>query len=185
MVHGTYTTLLGQIKIWVCNDLMCSEARFSPPRYFQMLIIQGGSNPWSTYSYAGVLSNEWGIDGTVSVINRKRYFIWSCQRDKLQSLCIAAMTAPNKLAATRVISQPTNAWEKAEGKLPVNEGPAVMEYNGRYFMAYSASYCWTVSYSLGLLTLKPGGDPLDRSAWMKSGPVFKTANGNYGPGHNG
>jgi GH43 family beta-xylosidase len=72
-----------------------------------------------------------------------------------------------------------------EGKLPVNEGPALMENNGTYFMTYSASYCWTTHYSLGLLTLRAGGNPIDEGAWVKSGPVFKTANGNYGPGHNG
>jgi GH43 family beta-xylosidase len=147
--------------------------------------LKGGPSPWSSYKLAGRLTNEWGIDGTVSVIHSKRFFIWSCQRDKLQSLCIARMTAPDRLAETHVISQPTNSWEKMQGKLPVNEGPAVMTKEGKVFMTFSASYCWTTDYSLGLLTLKDGQDPLNKGSWIKTGPVFRSANNNFGPGHNG
>lgn len=147
--------------------------------------LKGGPSPWGSYKLAGRLTNDWGIDGTVSVINSKRYFIWSCQRDKMQSICIARMTAPDRLAETHVISQPTNSWEKMQGKLPVNEGPAVMTKGGKTFMTFSASYCWTTDYSLGLLTLRDGQDPLNKGSWIKTGPVFRSANGNYGPGHNG
>ncbi|TID25653.1 glycoside hydrolase family 43 protein [Venturia nashicola] len=147
--------------------------------------LKGSDNIWGSYKSPTRLTNEWGIDGTVSVINSKRYFIWSCQNANLQSLCIAQMTAPDKLGETHVISQPTNDWEKMQGQLPVNEGPAVMQKGGKVFMTYSASYCWTSDYSLGLLTLKIGQDPLKKANWVKTGPVFKSANRNYGPGHNG
>ncbi|RDI76908.1 hypothetical protein Vi05172_g13137 [Venturia inaequalis] len=147
--------------------------------------LKGTSNPWGSYKSVSRLTNEWGIDGTVSVINSKRYFIWSCQRDKLQSLCIARMTAPDKLAETHLISQPTNGWEKMQGKLPVNEGPAVLKRGNKVFITFSASFCWTTDYSLGLLTLKNGQDPLQMASWAKTGPVFKSANKNFGPGHNG
>ncbi|KAG8959023.1 hypothetical protein FRC00_002059, partial [Tulasnella sp. 408] len=39
-------------------------------------------------------------------------------------------------------------------------------------------------YSLGLLKYL-GGDPLNKANWQKSGPHVTSANGNYGPGHNG
>ncbi|KAF2396631.1 Arabinanase/levansucrase/invertase [Trichodelitschia bisporula] len=150
-------------------------------------VLRGGASPWDSYTFLGQLSNEWGIDGTVSTIGRSRYFLWSCQRGGLQSICIAPLLSPSRIGAVKLISQPTRAWEKAEGKLAVNEGPAVFTPpgGGRVFVTFSASYCWTPSYSLGLLTLRDGGDPLDAKAWTKSGPVFKSANGNWGPGHNG
>lgn len=56
------------------------------------------------------------------------------------------------------------------------------------FLTYSASSCWTDSYCLGLLTLRPGGDPLNVADWTKSpNPVFTTAadSSAYAPGHNG
>lgn len=95
------------------------------------------------------------------------------------------MTAPDKLAETHLLSQPTNDWEKRQGQLPVNEGPAVMQRNRKVFMTFSTSFCWTSYYSLCLLNLKDGQDPLKKTSWVKTGPVFKTANSNYGPGHNG
>ena len=56
------------------------------------------------------------------------------------------------------------------------------------FLTYSASGCRTDSYCLGLLTLRPGGDPLNVADWTKSpNPVFTTAadSSAYAPGHNG
>lgn len=52
-------------------------------------------------------------------------------------------------------------------------------------IVYSASDCWGASYQLGLLTYAGSGDPLQASSWTKKGPVFSSANGNYGTGHNG
>jgi GH43 family beta-xylosidase len=103
----------------------------------------------------------------------------------MQSICIAWMTEPDRIAETDIISQPTNSWERAEGKLPVNEGIMVMIRGGKVFMTFSVSYCWTTSYSLGLLTLKDGRDLLERGSWTKTGSAFKSASGNFGPGHNG
>jgi GH43 family beta-xylosidase len=52
---------------------------------------------------------------------------------------------------------------------------------------YSASGCWSDDYTLGMLTLKDGGNPLLLPDWTKSSqPVFtKNPGGNaYAPGHN-
>ncbi|HYK43668.1 MAG TPA: hypothetical protein VEV83_00770 [Parafilimonas sp.] len=59
---------------------------------------------------------------------------------------------------------------------------------GNIFITYSASFCGTDAYCLGMLSLKTGGDPLNENDWTKSStPVFTTnaAGGAFGPGHNG
>ena len=158
-------------------DLVLDILSLIPPK--------GGKSPWGSYAYAGQLVNDWSIDGTVAKIGNRRFLYWSCQRDSLQSLCGAEMESPTKLkGGTHLISQPKQSWER-HGKFPVNEGPELLEHNGRTFLVYSASYCWTPQYSLGVLSLKKGGNPLDKGSWSKSGPLMTSANGNFGPGHNG
>ncbi|THV80376.1 Arabinanase/levansucrase/invertase [Aureobasidium pullulans] len=147
-------------------------------------VLKGGSAIFDTYAYAGQLFNEWSIDGTVLRFSDKNYFVYSCQRTNLQSLCIAPMNSPTSVGTPKTLSQPTLAWEKI-GEFPVNEGPAALYHGGKTFLTYSASYCWTSSYQLGLLTYKGSGDPTLSASWTKSGPVFSSANGNYGTGHNG
>ena len=112
------------------------------------------------------------------------YVVYSCQRDGLQSLCIAPLNSPTSIGAASTLSQPTLSWE-TQGEISVNEGPAAMYHGGKTFLAFSASYCWSPSYQLGLLTWDGSGDPTDSSSWNKTGPVFSSANGNYGTGHNG
>ncbi|KAI9926026.1 hypothetical protein MW887_004485 [Aspergillus wentii] len=147
-------------------------------------VLKGGSSPWDTYSYLAQLTPEWGIDGTVLRLDSKNYFVWSCMVDSLQSLCIATLDDPSTLGTTYTLSKPTEDWETVE--VPVNEGPAPLYHDGKTWLAYSASYCWTANYSLGLLTYDGAGDPLEATSWTKSGgPVFISANGNYGTGHNG
>lgn len=107
--------------------------------------------------------------------------MWSCFSRDMQSMCIAPMNSPTSIGARKVLSEPTLDWERVD--TPVNEGAAPLYHNGRIFLAYSASFCWTPSYQLGLLTYN-GGDPTLMSSWTKTGPFFSSANGNYGPGHN-
>lgn len=111
------------------------------------------------------------------------YFVYSCFSASLQSLCIAPLTSPSKIAPSRVLTTPTASWEKVGGS--INEGPQAMYHGGKTFLAYSASYCWTSSYALGLLTWNGSGDPALSSSWRKTGRFLTSANGNYGPGHNG
>ncbi|KAK2757636.1 hypothetical protein FQN54_004605 [Arachnomyces sp. PD_36] len=146
-------------------------------------VIQGGATPWDEYAYLGQLADTWSIDGSILIIGSTRYFVWSCQADGLQSLCIATLDTPSTLGPTSVLSQPTEDWEVVG--FPVNEGAVAMYHGGQTFLTYSASDCWTDSYSLGLLTYDGSGDPLDAASWAKTGPVFTSANGNYGTGHNG
>ncbi len=84
-----------------------------------------------------------------------------------------------------MISQPVYAWEK-QG-LNVNEGPVALQHEGETFTVYSANFCGTPDYKLGMLRYN-GGDPLNAPSWEKyPEPVFQRSdeNGVYGPGHNG
>ncbi|KAF2667068.1 arabinofuranosidase [Microthyrium microscopicum] len=151
-------------------------------------VLKGGNHPWSTYTYANRITDEWATDGTVTDINRQHYYIFSCSRKPLlgkaqQALCIAPFQTPTKLGAISVISQPTAAWESADGLMPVNAGPSVIYYGGRYIMAHSGTYCTSPSTAIGLMTLENGMDPTRAASWTKSGPVLGSAYDNYGPGH--
>jgi GH43 family beta-xylosidase len=132
----------------------------------------------------------WAIDGTVLEYNGSRYLIWSGRPDATkqdQWLFIARMENPWTLQGpSAVLSKPELSWERNGG--PVNEAPQVLKNSaGRVFITYSASGCWTDDYALGLLTLKPGGNPMMPTDWEKSQtPVFtkNPAGGAFGPGHN-
>ena len=93
------------------------------------------------------------------------------------------MISPQMIGRHSYISFPTHSWEKVG--FPVNEGPHALYHKNKTFITYSASFCGTASYSLGLLTWT-GGDPVHLTSWIKSDkPVLSSANGNYGTGHNG
>jgi GH43 family beta-xylosidase len=132
------------------------------------------------------------IDGSVFNYNGNDYFLWSGQAtavDNTQRIYIARMADPWTLATPRVeISSPQYNWEMAGAPPAVNEGPEILKNaNGKIFLIYSASGCWTDDYALGMLTLNDGGDPLNPAHWTKSvTPVFtkNPSNAAYGPGHN-
>ncbi|KAL3482180.1 glycosyl hydrolase [Aspergillus californicus] len=150
--------------------------------YQRVHVLQGGSSPWDTYTYLDQVTPEWGIDGTVLTIDSQNYLIWSCMANDIQCNCIAALNSPSSIGDTHILSEPVEDWETVGA--PVNEGAAPLYHDGRTWVAYSASYCWTANYSLALLEYE-GGDPLDSASWTKSdGPLFVSADGNYGTGHN-
>ncbi|WP_354335701.1 glycoside hydrolase family 43 protein [Pedobacter sp. CG_S7] len=132
------------------------------------------------------------IDATVFSKDGTNYIIWSghiSKTDNTQRLFIAKLSLPWKMATSRVeIATPTYEWEKI-GSPDVNEGPEILiSPKGKVFLLYSASGCWTDDYSLGMMSLKNKGNPMNPADWTKSSlPVFtkKPENGAYGPGHNG
>jgi GH43 family beta-xylosidase len=132
----------------------------------------------------------WAIDGTVLEYNGSRYFLWSGRPNlalQNQNIYIAKMTNPWTLESPAVmLTRPELLWELNGG--PVNEAPQVLKNsNGKVFMIFSASGCWTDDYSLGVLSLRDGGNPLLPADWTKSqSPVFikNPANNAFGPGHN-
>jgi len=81
------------------------------------------------------------------------------------------------------LAHPTYDWEKSGMK--VNEGPEVLQKDGKTFVVYSASFCNTPDYKLGVIELT-GADPLKPESWHKHDkPFFERGNGVFGPGHNG
>ena len=138
----------------------------------------------------------WAIDFTVHRFGGQLYGIWSGWENNTplartpQYLYIARMSDPATISGPRAqISAPTESWERrvdpTDG-LDLNEGPQVLARNGQTFIIYSTRESWTPAYRLGQLRLNsPTADPMQRSSWTKTGPVFAQANEVYGPGHNG
>ena len=148
------------------------------------VIESEGDDPLGPYTYKGSpMPDTWNIDGNYLEYNGQLYLLWSEWVKDEQSIFIAKMLNPWTITGEKVlISKPDYEWEKSGMK--VNEGPEILKRNGRTFMIYSASFCNTPDYKLGLIELM--GDPLKPESWKKSPePVFSRANGVYGPGHNG
>ncbi|MBS1660362.1 MAG: glycoside hydrolase family 43 protein [Bacteroidetes bacterium] len=152
-----------------------------------------GSDPTdpSAWTFKGKLhdtDDKWAIDATIFTYNGVNYAAWSGWPGNVnveQDIYIAKLSNPYTIEGTRVmIAKPTYGWEGT-----INEGPeALINASGQLFLTYSGNGCWSDDYSLGLLTLKPGGNPLSPADWTKSPtPVFtkNTAGGAFGPGHNG
>ena len=143
-------------------------------------------------------TNKWAIDGDIFQFKNQLYITWSgweSDENGEQDIFLAKMKDPLTIESNRVrISKPQYDWEmngdlhdaNNPAHVNVNEGPQFLEHNGKLFVIYSASGCWTDFYALGMMSLS-GNNLLDSSAWHKSQqPVFKASikNSVYAPGHN-
>ncbi|QEH37709.1 Extracellular exo-alpha-(1-_5)-L-arabinofuranosidase precursor [Aquisphaera giovannonii] len=137
-------------------------------------------------------TDRWAIDASILRLGagdaERLYFLWSGWDGDVnvdQRLYIAPMSDPTTISGPRVeLSRPTLDWEKAAGPPAINEGPVAIVREGRVCLIYSAAGSWSDHYCLGLLTLKPGADPLDPGAWTKSPrPVFEGTRDVVSPGH--
>jgi len=134
----------------------------------------------------------YAIDGSVFQSKEgKLYFVWSGRAENkpgTQNIYIAPMSNPWTLSGPRVLlSRPTYDWERHGWA--VNEGPEILERNGKTILIYSASGGTTPYYCLGMLT-NSDGNLLRPESWTKSPvPVFQQYKGPdgavYTPGHNG
>lgn len=151
-------------------------------------------DPMGEYSFKGQVtdaSDKWAIDGLVLEQDDQLYFVWSGwegDENIAQNTYIAPMSNPYTINGPRVmISKPDLAWEKAGGPPYINEGQAILKKDGQIHIAYSGAGSWTPDYSIGLLTLEKGADPLDASKWSKAIEPLMTRDDEanvYGPGHN-
>ncbi|HEX2722037.1 MAG TPA: glycoside hydrolase family 43 protein [Gemmatimonadaceae bacterium] len=179
-----------------------AAGRSGPPFISQRAgVLQSvGSDPQGQYVDKGMLytgdnigadpENVWAIDLTVSRINGQLYAVWSgwaknAQTDRTpQNLYIAKMSNPWTISTNRaLLSTPDATWEKGT-ELDLQEGPEFLEHAGQEFIIYSTRESWLPEYKLGQLRLKTlTSDPMDRTNFIKTGPVFTGTTGVYGVGH--
>lgn len=132
--------------------------------------------------------DSFALDATTFVHRGTQYLVWAQKDPAIEgnsNLYIAPMSNPWTLGGEPVmLSKPEYDWECID--FLVNEGPAVLEHDGRIYITYSASGTGP-AYAMGMLAADTDADLLDPASWTKSAqPVFRTceANGQYGPGHN-
>ncbi|WWD07588.1 hypothetical protein V865_005689 [Kwoniella europaea PYCC6329] len=157
-------------------------------------VVSGGSDPVGEYKDPVRLYDRgWSLDNTVLLVGGKNYLVYSCHSSDVSdntiggsSICISPLVTPTQIDQDQVtvVSRPEQTWEQSGGN--TSEGPQAFSWAGQTYITYSASFCSTPDYSLGLLHLT-GDDPMDAALWTKKtdAPVFKSGNGEYGPGHNG
>ncbi|MGO4184046.1 family 43 glycosylhydrolase [Paenibacillus sp. MCAF9] len=152
------------------------------------------SDPMGSYAFKGQVTdatNKWAIDGLALEHEGQLYFVWSGWEGDLnvqQNTYIAPMSNPYTISGPRVLlSEPDLEWERAGGPPFINEGQAILKKDGRVWIAYSGAGSWTPFYSIGLLSLELGADPLDPAKWTKAEQPLMQMDGDaevYGPGHN-
>ena len=155
---------------------------------------------WIFKGQVGDESNKWAIDVSVFENKGQLYLIWSGwegDNNGEQDIYMAKMSDPVTVSSKRVrLSRPQYKWEtfgdlgnnNNPPHVNVNEGPEILAHDGKLFLIYSASGCWTDHYALGMLTASADADLMNPASWKKSTePVFKAneENGVYAPGHNG
>jgi GH43 family beta-xylosidase len=130
----------------------------------------------------------WGIDATIfrNDHDGQLYMIWSGWPGKVngvQNLYIAPMSSPLALSGPRVlISEPDRPWEAW-----LDEGPSVIQRDGKICVVYSGNESWDQKYCLGLLYADATANLLDRANWTKKPEPILVADpalSVYGPGHN-
>jgi len=150
-------------------------------------------NPFDGFYFKSFLAPEaHAIDQTVMVdeTSGRLYTAYSQFTHIGQVIIFAEMDNPWTVGARRLqVSYPEYDWEKRgspdRSPGPVNEGPIFLQRNGRIFLVYSASGCWSEYYCLGMVSIQAGTDYFNINNWQKSpNPLFSSANGICGVGHN-
>ncbi|KAF2183755.1 glycoside hydrolase family 43 protein [Zopfia rhizophila CBS 207.26] len=152
-------------------------------------VLQGGTGdplamPFTFMSQVTPPNYNTGmLDATIYNITGKTYYIYASTSGG--AMWIAELLSPNKTGPGILLTSPIYSWEKQGWA--INEGPVgLTSPKGSHHIIFSASGCNTQYYELGYLKLTPGADPLVAKSWVKNPqPIFTSANGLYGPGHNG
>lgn len=159
---------------------------------------------WAQYLYQDGWADENKTSDGILTVNGKDYIDGAGANGGWSSILIGKVVEGSdftQITNATVISIPEYEWEYGEANydengnigtythtsanVNVNEGPAILQRNGKVFIVYSASAC-DESYCLGMLTADENADFCDMSSWKKSEePVFTTSVGKsvYGPGH--
>ncbi|EHM00091.1 alpha-N-arabinofuranosidase [Lentilactobacillus parafarraginis] len=143
---------------------------------------------WFEHGQVETGMDSFCLDATCFQHDGKLYYVWAQKDPDIKgnsNLYIAEMANPWTLKTKPVmLSKPEFDWETIG--FWVNEGPAVIHRNGRFFLTYSAS-ATDEHYAMGMLSVPDDANLLDASKWTKSKkPVFQSdmATHQYGPGHN-
>lgn len=128
------------------------------------------------------------LDATTFTHKGLLYYMWAQKEKDIpgnSNLLIATMENPWTLSSEPVrLTIPEFEWE-CRGFM-VNEGPAVLQRNGKVFVTYSAS-ATDENYAMGLLWADESADLMDPASWHKSiKPVLVSEPKDevFGPGHN-
>jgi GH43 family beta-xylosidase len=167
----------------------------SNPESMRMFVLEANTtDPFGTYTYKGLLSNNYAIDQSIwqDPSNGSIYMSYS-QWDNnipganpaslIQCTYICKMNSPTQMGTGVRLSYPATAWEKH--KWWVNEGQYFLKKGNKLHIVFSVSGCAAAEYSLAMLTCS-NGDYLNPSAWTKSSaPVFTQdpSKSVYGTGH--
>jgi len=128
------------------------------------------------------------LDATTFEHKGQLYYLWAQKAPGIRgnsNLYLAPMETPVKIKGDPVmLTKPELDWEVIG--FWVNEGPAVLNKNGKLFITYSAS-ATDENYAMGLLYCDEDANIMDPASWTKSeDPVLKSCFEHkvYGPGHN-
>ncbi len=135
--------------------------------------------------------DKWAIDGTAFEHQGQLYYLWSGWEGDVngrQDIYIAKLTNPWTAEGERMLlSKPDLDWELKGATPAINEAPQYLMHDGKLFIIYSASGCWTDDYSLGMLSTDSSSNIMEYSSWLKSSkPIFEKdpSAQAFGPGHN-
>ncbi len=176
--------------------------------YCHALVLDGSKDPyetalqasnevsqWKDYKMRSTTSNDpfataFCLDMTYfkDQSNGKSYVIWP-GKPSIGNTDLHIATVDEKqpwkiTSNSTCITSPEYGWERV--RAIVNEGPTVLQKDGKIFMCYSAAGTGS-EYAIGMLTAEQGKDLLDASNWTKSPyPVLtsRDVDGEEGPGHN-
>lgn len=146
------------------------------------------------YSGDTTALNAMSLDMTYFEVNGTSYYAWADftrntdNPNGVSSIYIASIDPDDPTQLTSkcsVIAVPEYSWELV--RYTVNEGPSVIQKDGKVYMAFSASGTGA-EYCVGLLTADETADLLDPDSWTKTPyPVLTSGDFNdelCGPGHN-
>jgi GH43 family beta-xylosidase len=160
------------------------------PTHQMHVLESAGDDPAGPYRYKARLRlpDPYAIDGTVARVGGRTYLVYS-GGNSFTPTALMLVELSNPWTATGpaiAISRPELAWERFA--FPINEGPEVLRRGGTLNVVYSASWCGTGAYALGLLSVPAGANLLDPATWTaakRPDPVFASRGGNgvWGPGH--
>lgn len=176
--------------------------------YCHALVLPGDQDPYETGLEFGAQESKWkdyqmrGGLGDTSAITKDfcldmtyfedastgtPYVIWASKAAGNSDLYIAKvnMDEPWVLDSNILrLTTPEYGWENV--RYMVNEGPTVLQRDGKIYMCFSASGTGS-EYAIGMMTADQGADLLDISSWTKNPYPLLTSRdveGEEGPGHN-